>query len=374
MGVFSAIAMSFLERVGGGGMAFVYRARDLLLNRIVAVKILSPHYTNDEEFVRKFRREAQAAAGLSSPSIGGVYDVGQDDEVYYIVMEFLQGKTLKQVLNENGPLPVSAVLQIGRQIADALRTAHKHGVIHRDIKPHNIMLTADGHVKVTDFGIARAATSSTLTESGAMIGSVHYISPEQARGGFVSERSDIYSLGVVLYELLAGKVPFEGDSMFAIALKHLQETPTPLREIDPSIPLAVEQIVQKAMSKDQAGRYQTAEEMLQDLQKLLQEDGKKNSLQELVGCLDEPAAEPAPNSDDDLTKTYIPAPSGAVAEADKIGSKTPVRRRSWKRYAAILAAMLVLAGALFIAWIFWPGAVVVVPKSLACHLQKPNAI
>ena len=258
-----------LERVGGGGMAFVYRARDLRLNRIVAVKILSPHFTSDEDFVRKFRREAQAAASLSSPSIVGVYDVGQDGDVHYIVMEFLHGKTLKQVLNENGPLEVSEVLQIGRQIAEALQVAHKHGVIHRDIKPHNIMLTADGHVKVTDFGIARAVTASTLTETGAMVGSVHYISPEQARGGIVGEKSDIYSLGVVLYELLTGQVPFAGDSMFSIALKHLQEQPRSVRELDPNIPVAVEQIVQKAMSKDQASRYQTAEELASDLKRLL---------------------------------------------------------------------------------------------------------
>lgn len=345
-----------LERVGGGGMAFVYRARDLRLNRIVAVKILSPHFTSDEDFVRKFRREAQAAASLSSPNIVGVFDVGQDGDIHYIVMEFLHGKTLKQVINENGPLAVSEALQVGTQIAEALQVAHKHGVVHRDIKPHNIMLTADGRIKVTDFGIARAVTGSTLTETGAMVGSVHYVSPEQARGGIVGELSDIYSLGVVLYELLTGKVPFEGDSMFSIALKHLQEQPRPLRELNPSVPLAVERIVQKAMNKDQASRYQTAEGLACDLRRLLQAEDQQVTLQGLVGELETPTQNAT-----ELEKTRI-APAPASDAASAIPKAEQKRKRPWWQYLVVGGAFTLLVGALVLFWMFRPGAVVEVPS------------
>lgn len=350
-----------LERVGGGGMAFVYRARDLRLNRIVAVKILSPHFTSDEDFVRKFRREAQAAASLSSPNIVGVFDVGQDGDIHYIVMEFLHGKTLKQVVNEKGPLAVAEALQIGRQIAEALQVAHKHGVVHRDIKPHNIMLTADGRVKVTDFGIARAVTSSTLTETGAMVGSVHYIAPEQARGGIVGELSDIYSLGVVLYELLTGKVPFEGDSMFSIALKHLQEQPRFLRELNPSIPMAVERIVQKAMSKDQAGRYQTADALACDLKRLLQADDQQVTLQGLVGELNSPT-----QAATELEKTRVAPANGAALARTRDEQK---QKRPWWKYLVAGGGVVLLIGALVLFWLFRPGAVVEVPNVVGYSLS-----
>lgn len=356
-----------LERVGGGGMAFVYRARDLRLNRIVAVKILSPHFTSDEDFVRKFRREAQAAASLSSPNIVGVFDVGQDGDIHYIVMEFLHGKTLKQVINEKGPLSVPEVLQIGKQVAEALQVAHKHGVVHRDIKPHNIMLTADGRVKVTDFGIARAVTGSTLTETGAMIGSVHYISPEQARGGIVGELSDIYSLGVMLYELLTGKVPFEGDSMFSIALKHLQEQPRSVRELNPSVPMAVERIVQKAMSKDQASRYQTAAELASDLRRLLQADDQQVTLQGLVGELELPTAEAT-----ELEKTKV-APAGDAALALPAPKPEPKRKRPWWHYLVAGGAISLLVAALVLFWWFRPGAVVEVPNVIGLPLSEAQA-
>lgn len=354
-----------LERVGDGGMAFVYRARDSRLNRIVAVKILSPHYTSDEDFVRKFRREAQAAASLSSTSIVGIYDVGQDGDIHYIVMEFLHGKTLKQVVNEHGPLSVMEVLQVGRRIAEALQVAHKHGIIHRDIKPHNIMLTRDGHVKVTDFGIARAATTSTLTETGAMVGSVHYIAPEQARGGIVGEISDIYSLGVVLYELLAGEVPFAGESMYSIALKHLQEEPRPLQEINPRIPTAVAQIVHKAMNKEQAGRYQTAAEMARAINRLLQAEDEPVSLQGLVGDLAEPAA--LNPIDLDIEKTRVARPSAAAqaaaqaeAEAEQRQVSAKNKRRRWY-YIGAGGVALLLAAFLFLFLMYRPGAIVEVP-------------
>jgi len=355
-----------LERVGGGGMAFVYRARDVRLNRIVAVKILSPHFTGDEDFVRKFRREAQAAASLSSPSIVGVFDVGQDGDVHYIVMEFLHGKTLKQVINETGHLAVPEVLQIGKQIAEALQVAHKHGVVHRDIKPHNIMLTADGHVKVTDFGIARAVTGSTLTETGAMVGSVHYISPEQARGGIVGELSDIYSLGVVLYELLTGKVPFEGDTMFSIALKHLQEQPRSIRELNPNVPAAVERIVLKAMSKDQASRYQSADELASDLKRLLLANDQQVSLQGLVGEL-----EPVAQDTTELEKTRV-APVKNTTQEESPAPKR--RRRPWWHYLLLGGGLAFLAAVVALFIMFRPGAVVEVPNVVGHSLSDAQRI
>lgn len=353
-----------MERVGGGGMAFVYRAKDLLLNRTVAVKVLSPHYVTDEEFVRKFKREAQAAAGLQNPSIVGVYDVGQEGDTYFIVMEFLEGKTLKQLLNEQGPLSAPTALQIVRQIAEALRSAHKHGVIHRDIKPHNIMLTADGHVKVTDFGIARAVTSSTLTNTGAMVGSVHYISPEQARGGFVGEKSDIYSLGVVLYELVTGQVPFSGESMFSIALKHLQEPVPSPRELDQSIPVDVERIILKAMSKDQASRYQSADELLRDLRAALQETGKKDGLRELAGAPSKADAVAKPEKDY-LDKTYVPRRAEEQPRPEQRRKPRP-----WWYYAGLGGVLLALVGLVFSLWMFWPRPEVPVPRVVGMPLSE----
>lgn len=357
-----------LERVGGGGMAFVYRAKDLLLNRTVAVKVLSPHYVTDEEFVRKFRREAQAAAGLQNPNIVGVYDVGQEGDTHFIVMEFLEGMTLKQLINEHGPLPAPTALQIVRQIAEALRSAHKHGVIHRDIKPHNIMITADGHVKVTDFGIARAVTSSTLTNTGAMVGSVHYISPEQARGGFVGEKSDIYSLGVVLYELVTGQVPFSGESMFSIALKHLQEPVPSPREVNPQLPVEVERIILKAMSKDQASRYQSADELLRDLQVVLRESGKKDDLQELVGSVGK-LEHPSKPEKDYLDKTYVPRKA-----EDQPPSAKSRRRRPWWYYAGVGGVVLAVVGLLFSVWMFWPHPEVPVPSVVGKPLSEAGRI
>jgi len=357
-----------LERVGGGGMAFVYRAKDLLLNRTVAVKVLSPHYVTDEEFVKKFRREAQAAAGLQNPNIVGVYDVGQEGDTHFIVMEFLEGKTLKQLITEHGPLPAPTALQIVRQIGEALRSAHKHGVIHRDIKPHNIMITADGHVKVTDFGIARAVTSSTLTNTGAMVGSVHYISPEQARGGFVGEKSDIYSLGVVLYELVTGEVPFSGESMFSIALKHLQEPVPSPREVNPEVPVEVERIILKAMSKDQASRYQTADELLRDLQLVLRETGKKDDLQELVGTVGK-GDSPAKPEKDYLDKTYVPR---KVEEPVRDAKRKP--NRPWWYYAGVGGVVLAVVGLLFSVWMFWPRPEVPVPSVVGKPLSEAERI
>lgn len=252
------------ELIGGGGMADVYKARDCLLNRPVAVKILHEEFKQDKEFVDKFQREAQAAARLSHPNIVNIYDVGVADGDHYIVMEYVPGRTLKDRIRQEGHLSVSESLRVAREIAEALAHAHANNLVHCDIKPHNILMMADGHAKVADFGIARAVTESTMTYSDNVIGSVHYFSPEQAKGTMITPKSDVYSLGVVLYEMLTGKLPFTGDNPVSIAVKHLQEEPVPVRQIDPAIPPVVEAIVSKAMSKDPAMRP-TSAELVQDI-------------------------------------------------------------------------------------------------------------
>lgn len=254
-----------VEKLGGGGMAIVYKAKCTFLNRDVTIKVLRPEYTSDQEFVVRFRREAQAVASLSHANIVNVYDVGHEVHTHYIVMEYIEGKNLKEFIREKGAVPVSEAVNIAKQICEGLEHAHENGIIHRDIKPHNILITKAGRVKVTDFGIARAATSATVTHSGTIVGSVHYFSPEQAKGEVTGVRSDIYSLGVVLYEMVTGKVPFEGESPIAIALKQIQEGPTRPRDLNANIPVDLEKIIVRAMAKNPAQRYESAKEMYQDL-------------------------------------------------------------------------------------------------------------
>lgn len=247
------------ELIGGGGMADVYKAQDKLLDRAVAVKILHQQYANDAEFVEKFRREATAAAKLAHPNIVNIYDVGEDGGSQYIVMEYVSGPTLKEVIQQKGCLEPIEAVRIAKEIASALESAHRNNLVHCDIKPHNILVMPDGHIKVTDFGIARAVSASTMTYSGSVMGSVHYFSPEQAKGTVITTKSDVYSLGVVLYEMLTGQLPFNGETSVSIALKHLQEEPVPIRQLKPSIPPVLEAIVQKAMSKDPADRPSSTE-------------------------------------------------------------------------------------------------------------------
>ena len=254
-----------IEKIGNGGMATVYKAKCHVLNRYVAVKVLRDEFTTDEEFIKRFAAEAQSAASLTHPNIVSIYDVGHEDNLYYIVMELIKGKTLKQIINEDGKLPWKWSLNIASQIASALETAHRNKIIHRDIKPHNIIITEDGIAKVTDFGIAKVVSNSTITAFGATIGSVHYFSPEHAKGGYTDEKSDIYSLGVVMYEMLTGQVPFDADTAVSVALKHMQEEPIEPMELNPDIPKAVNDIIMKAMQKDTGLRYQSATEMLNDI-------------------------------------------------------------------------------------------------------------
>lgn len=246
-------------------MATVYKAKCHVLNRYVAIKVLRDEFTTDEEFIKRFNTEAQSAASLTHPNIVSIYDVGNEGNLYYIVMELIQGKTLKQIISEDGALPWKWSVNIAIQIASALEVAHKNNIVHRDIKPHNIIITEDGIAKVTDFGIAKAVSNSTITAFGTTIGSVHYFSPEHARGGFTDAKSDLYSLGVVMYEMLTGRVPFDADTPVSIALKHMQEKPVEPIKLNPAIPFAVNQIIIKAMQKELNLRYQSATEMLRDL-------------------------------------------------------------------------------------------------------------
>ncbi|CAM2815513.1 Stk1 family PASTA domain-containing Ser/Thr kinase [Paenibacillus sediminis] len=261
-----------IERIGGGGMALVYKAHDILLNRNVAIKVLRQQFVHDEEFIRRFRREAQSAASLSHPNVVSIYDVGQEDDIHYIVMECVEGQNLNEIIKERAPLQVEEAVRIASQICDALDHAHQNQIIHRDIKPHNILIGRNGRVKVTDFGIARAVTSTTITQTGSVVGSVHYFSPEHAKGVATGEKSDLYSLGIVLYQMLTARLPFLGESPISVALKHLQEQFEEPRAVNPLIPQSVENIILKSMRKNPNERYQSAKEMLLDLDTCLLPD------------------------------------------------------------------------------------------------------
>lgn len=321
-----------LEKIGDGGMALVYKARCQLLNRYVAVKILRPEYIQDEEFVRKFKRESLAVASLSHPNIVSIYDVGQEDDIYYIVMEYVKGCTLKEYIKDRGKINYIETLNIVRQIALALEHAHKNGVIHRDIKPHNILMTEDGNVKVTDFGIARATSSTTVTNMGKVMGSVHYFSPEQARGGYTDHRTDIYSLGIVMYEMLTGKLPFDADSPITIALKHIQEPYIEPSSIDPTIPKAVNDIVVKAMEKDINKRYQSARDMIEDIDK-----AKKNPEENLY-------LKENKDSEDSSTRVIpVEEINDALDKRQPNGKKQPNKNDKKKKITAIVSSLIIVA-------------------------------
>ncbi|HHV65247.1 MAG TPA: Stk1 family PASTA domain-containing Ser/Thr kinase [Peptococcaceae bacterium] len=257
------------EKIGTGGMAIVYKAKDTLLNRTVAIKVLREQFASDEGFIRRFRREAQSAASLSHPNIVSIYDVGKDGQEDYIVMEYVKGRTLKDIIRKQAPLPAEQAILLVRQIGEALAHAHANHIIHRDIKPQNIIVTDDGRVKVTDFGIARAVSAATLTHTGDIVGSVHYLSPEQAKGAQITEQSDLYSLGIILYELITGKVPYDGDTPITIALKHVQEEPVLPGKIVDGVPEELNAIIMKALAKSVKDRYKSAGEFLGDLERIL---------------------------------------------------------------------------------------------------------
>lgn len=347
-----------IERVGGGGMALVYKAQDILLNRYVAIKVLRQQFVNDEEFIRRFRREAQSAASLSHPNIVSVYDVGQEDEVHYIVMEFVEGQNLNEIIKERAPLQVEEAVRIASQIADALDHAHQNQIIHRDIKPHNILIGRNGWVKVTDFGIARAVTSTTITQTGSVVGSVHYFSPEHAKGVATGEKSDLYSLGIVLYQMLTGRLPFLGESPISVALKHLQEHFDEPRTVNPMIPQSVENIILKSMRKNPGERYESAKEMLRDLETCLLPERRMESKLAFIDHDDEDNTRIIP-----AIRPLNKAQKGGAAkltrdnlrERDNVAAASEVRetpkKKAWGKPALWIGLTLVILLALAgVAW------------------------
>lgn len=356
-----------IEKIGEGGMAVVYKAKDRLLNRYVAIKILRPEFTQDEQFLDSFKRESQAAAGLQHPNIVSIYDVGRTGNINFIVMELVDGRPLSDFIKEKGRLDYKTTIDIAKQMASALSIAHKHQIIHRDVKPHNIMITSDGVAKLTDFGIARAVSNATMVaDTSKIIGSVHYFSPEQARGAYVDERSDIYSLGIVMFEMLTGRVPFDGETPVEVALKHINEdVPSPAKLV-PGIPPALDKVVLKATDKYQTERYKSADEMLEALKNVefvTQMVGdrvfageKDNKLRQ-----DENVVAPVNNKREDREQEMVVVP----ANSKKPKSKTDDSKKK-KKIAIIIgiaaAAILILFGILYVSGIIGgSGKEVVVP-------------
>jgi serine/threonine protein kinase len=322
------------SRLGEGGMAKVFAGTDRLLGRKVAVKVLSSQYAQDKTFVERFRREAQAAAGLNHPNVVSVFDTGSDDGVHYIVMEHVEGRTLADIIGEEGALRPARAVEIAVDVCRALSSAHEKGMVHRDVKPGNILLTPDGGVKVADFGIARVASGEPLTVTGSVMGTASYLSPEQARGGSIDARSDIYSLGCVLYEMFTGKTPFAGDSLVSIAYKHVEEEPTAPSLVNPAVPAGLSAVVTKAMAKDPADRYQSADEM--------------------AGELREASADAAPAKavpTNERTEVLPVSPGGPTTTAPLPVTVSRERGRRWwpLATAAVVLAVFALAVALILA-------------------------
>lgn len=344
-----------LTRIGGGGMALVYKAHDVLLNRKVAVKVLRQQFVHDEEFIRRFRREAQSAAALSHPNVVSIYDVGQEEDTHYIVMEYIEGHNLNEIIQERAPLQTDEAVRIAMQIADALDHAHQNHIIHRDIKPHNILIGKNGRVKVTDFGIARAVTSSTITQTGSVIGSVHYFSPEHAKGVNTGEKSDLYSLGIVLYQMLTAKLPFLGESPISVALKHLQENFEEPRVVNPHIPQSVENVILKAMRKNPSERYGSAHEMQLDLDSCLRPERLKEPKITFihVNDMEETRVMPAIRGDILPVDANKERDRPAVAAVEEQQEKETVpKSKGWKKPLAVVGFTLAFLG-LLIWGFFW---------------------
>ncbi|MBE0417536.1 MAG: Stk1 family PASTA domain-containing Ser/Thr kinase [Coriobacteriia bacterium] len=346
------------EKVGSGGMAEVYKAVDEVLGRTVAVKVLHPRFAADPTFVARFRQEAQAAANLSHPGIVNIYDWGRDDETYYIVMEYVHGTDLKAIVEQRGALDPMKAAEYASQVCAALAVAHGYDIIHRDIKPHNIVLAPDGTVKVMDFGIARAG-NTTMTQTGSVLGTAHYVSPEQAQGRPLGPASDLYSLGIVLYELTTGRVPFDADTPVAVALKQVNEEPVPPRRTNPDIPRPLEAVIMRALQKDPSVRYSSAEEMRADLKRVL-----------AGGSVDAPAAVAAGGMDE---TSVMPAVGGAAAAESRI-RPIPQRRNPWPW---IIGAVLLLLAGLGTAWalgVFESTPTVIVPDVIGLTLEEASEV
>ncbi|WP_342541825.1 Stk1 family PASTA domain-containing Ser/Thr kinase [Paenisporosarcina sp. FSL H8-0542] len=341
-----------LEMIGGGGMSNVYLAHDMILDRDVAIKVLRYDFSNEDDLHRRFQREALSATSLTHPNIVNIFDVGEDGDIHYLVMEFVEGKTLKQYITDAAPLSPNEAVTIMKQLTSAIAHAHQNQIIHRDIKPQNILMDGTHHVKITDFGIAMALSATSFTQTNSVLGTVHYLSPEQARGGTATKKSDIYALGIVLYELLIGKLPFSGESAVSIALKHLQTDTPSVRAAVPSIPQSLENVVMKATAKDPRNRYQNVEEMQRDLQNVLSEERANEKAFEI------------PLDDDGATKT-MPVIKDASYDSlakTKHLKKEPVvvppvveekkKKKKWPWIVGILAFLL-LAGLVIV--VAFPG-------------------
>lgn len=371
-GMYISDRYEIIDKVGSGGMADVYKALCHRLNRYVAIKILKPEYSTDASFVQKFRAEAQSVAGLSHPNIVSVYDVGEDDGLYYIVMELVEGITLKRFIEKRKKLDVKEAVGIAIQIAMGMEAAHTHHIIHRDIKPQNIIISREGKVKVADFGIAKAATSNTISQNA--IGSVHYLSPEQARGGYSDERSDIYSLGVTLYEMLSGQVPFAGDNSVSVALLHIQSEAVPVRELNPEVPLSVDKIIQKCMQKKPERRYQSAGELIVDLKRsVLNPEGDYVNIPSNAIVTSSPTRSITEEELDTIKKTAAKGPERQVTYSDRKTRKKVKREKEEldtmdSGLEKVLTVVSVLAALALLVFIFW------IAKKIFFTEDAPNPI
>jgi eukaryotic-like serine/threonine-protein kinase len=333
------------DMIGGGGMANVYLAHDMILDRDVAVKMLRLDFANDDEFIRRFHREAQSATSLAHPNIVSIYDVGEEDGLYYIVMEYVDGQTLKQYIQQHAPVPVEEALDIMKQLTSAISNAHHNHIVHRDIKPHNILIDSSGTVKITDFGIAMALSATSITQTNSVLGSVHYLSPEQARGGMANKKSDIYSIGIVMFELLTGRLPFSGESAVSIALKHLQSETPSLKRWNPQIPQSVENIVLKATAKDPFHRYDNVDEMEDDLRTAL--DSKRLNEGKFVIPEDDEATKAIPIITNDrpyhnLDETIVRKDAPVSQEPN--GKPEKKKKKKWPIILTVLFLLILTAG------------------------------
>jgi serine/threonine protein kinase/beta-lactam-binding protein with PASTA domain len=366
-----------LTRIGGGGMALVYKAHDVLLNRKVAVKVLRQQFVHDDEFIRRFRREAQSAAALSHPNVVSIYDVGQEEDTHYIVMEYIEGHNLNEIIQERAPLQTDEAVRIAMQIADALDHAHQNHIIHRDIKPHNILIGKNGRVKVTDFGIARAVTSSTITQTGSVMGSVHYFSPEHAKGINTGEKSDLYSLGIVLYQMLTAQLPFLGESPISIALKHLQENFEEPRIVNPHIPQSVENVVLKAMRKNPSERYNSAHEMLLDLDTCMRPERLKEPKITFthVNDLEETRVMPAIRGDiGPAAPKERERPINPKKEEQIHDKELAPKSKGWKKPLTVVGVTLAVLGLIIWGFIWLLGFLDVAEVEVPYVVGKPETV
>jgi len=372
--------------IGGGGMANVYLADDTILDREVAIKVLRLEYANDEEFIARFDREAKAATSLSHPNVVNIFDVGEEDHILYMVMEYVDGLTLKEYIQQYGPVEVEEALSIMKQITAAIAHAHANDLVHRDIKPQNILIDSYGQVKVTDFGIAVALSATSLTKTNSILGSVHYLSPEQARGGLATKKSDIYSLGIVLYELLTGRMPFSGETPVSIALKHLQNDPPSVKTFNPSIPQSVENIVLRATAKDPFHRYENVYEMNDALETALNPDkineapfvppteaGEETKAIPIITA-DHIEADDQIDGDTIVHKSEVDTKEFVSDTSKKKKKKKKKKGKRRKRWMTLLAILFVLLGASVIALFVFPGLLqpkdVVIPDVIEMPFEE----